>query len=30
VDEELQALLPLSAAELKSQRAARFLAIGRP
>ena len=29
VDEELKALLPLSAVELKSQRAERFLAIGR-
>jgi len=29
VEEELTALLPLSAAELKAQRAARFLAIGR-
>jgi acetyl-CoA carboxylase carboxyl transferase subunit alpha len=29
VEEELQALLPLSAAELKAQRAERFLAIGR-
>jgi acetyl-CoA carboxylase carboxyl transferase subunit alpha len=29
VEEELAALLPLSAAELKAQRAERFLAIGR-
>jgi len=29
VEEELKALLPLSAAELKAQRAERFLAIGR-
>ena len=29
VEEELKALLPLSAAELKAQRAQRFLAIGR-
>jgi acetyl-CoA carboxylase carboxyl transferase subunit alpha len=29
IEEELKALLPLSAAELKAQRAARFLAIGR-
>jgi acetyl-CoA carboxylase carboxyl transferase subunit alpha len=29
VEEELKALLPLSAAEIKAQRAARFLAIGR-
>jgi acetyl-CoA carboxylase carboxyl transferase subunit alpha len=29
VNEELQALLPLTAAQLKSQRAERFLAIGR-
>jgi acetyl-CoA carboxylase carboxyl transferase subunit alpha len=29
VEEELKALLPLSTAELKSQRAERFLAIGR-
>ena len=29
VEEELTALLPLSAAELKAQRAQRFLAIGR-
>jgi acetyl-CoA carboxylase carboxyl transferase subunit alpha len=29
IEEELKALLPLSAAEVKAQRAARFLAIGR-
>ena len=29
IEEELQALLPLSAKELKAQRAQRFLAIGR-
>ncbi len=29
IEEELDALLPLSAAELKAQRAERFLAIGR-
>ena len=29
IEEELDALLPLSAAQLKSQRAERFLAIGR-
>jgi acetyl-CoA carboxylase carboxyl transferase subunit alpha len=29
IDEELQALLPLSTKELKAQRAQRFLAIGR-
>ncbi|MGH6957231.1 MAG: acetyl-CoA carboxylase carboxyltransferase subunit alpha, partial [Caulobacteraceae bacterium] len=30
VEQELKALLPLSASELKTQRAQRFLAIGRP